>query len=305
MKKYIFNWIGVIAICAISSSFNSFSNNYKSITRSTSINKFATIKNSNLIEVAKDKLAGSQVLVYTKNGKGYVHDNIASAVACIQQLGKTNNFKVDVSDDPTVFSEANLKKYQLLIFTSTNNDVFDNDEQRVQFRRYIEAGGGFVGVHSVTGTERNWTWFKMMLGETFSWHAKFQKFSIKNLAPTHPSMKGVPSLWTKEDECYFGKELYPGIHVLMAHDLSSLDTTQKATIVKNAGSFANYYPAVWYQHFEGGNIWVTALGHAKENYQEPTYINHLLQGIKYIANQYNGLNYKNAIAVNRDDQLKK
>jgi type 1 glutamine amidotransferase len=253
----------------------------------------------------KDKLTGSHVLVYTKNGKGYVHDNIASAVACIQALGKSNNFIVDVSDNATVFTEANLKKYNLLIFTSTNNDVFDNDEQRVQFRRYIEAGGGFVGVHSVTGTERNWTWFKMMLGETFSWHASFQKFSIKNLAPNHPSMKGVPSLWTKEDECYFGKELYPGIHVLMAHDLSSLDPSQKEMIVKNAGSFANYYPAVWYQNFEGGNIWVTALGHAKENYQEPTYINHLLQGIKYIANQYNGINYKNAIAITRDDQLKK
>lgn len=305
MKKFIFYWIAFIAICATSSSFISFSTNYSIETRSNSIIKVAAINQINLNENVKDKLAGSQVLVYTKNGKGYVHDNIASAVACIQQLGKTNNFKVDVTDDPGVFNEANLKKYQLLIFTSTNNDVFDNDEQRVQFRRYIEAGGGFVGVHSVTGTERNWTWFKMMLGETFSWHASFQKFSIKNLAPSHPSMKGVPSLWTKEDECYFGKDLYPGIQVLMAHDLSSLDTTQKAMIIKNAGSFANYYPAVWYQHFEGGNIWVTALGHAKENYQEPTYINHLLQGIKYIANQYNGLNYKNAIAVTRDDQLKK
>ena len=293
----------LIALCC--SSFISSSTSYKNATRSNSIIKATTNNHFNLNEVVKDKLAGSQVLVYTKNGKGYVHDNIASAVACIKQLGKTNNFKVEVSDDPSVFTEANLKKYQLLIFTSTNNDVFDNDEQRVQFRRYIEAGGGFVGVHSVTGTERNWTWFKMMLGETFSWHAKFQKFSVKNLAPSHPSMKGVPSLWTKEDECYFGKELYPGIQVLMAHDLSSLDTTQKAMIVKNADSFGNYYPAVWYQHFEGGNIWVTALGHAKENYQEPTYINHLLQGIKYIANQYNGLNYKNAIAVTRDDQLKK
>jgi type 1 glutamine amidotransferase len=252
----------------------------------------------------KDKLTGSHVLVYTKNGKGYVHDNIASAVACIQALGKSNNFIVDVSDNATVFTEANLKKYNLLIFTSTNNDVFENDDQRVQFRRYIEAGGGFVGVHSVTGTERNWTWFKMMLGETFSWHAKFQKFSIKNLAPTHPSMKGVPSLWTKEDECYFGKELYPGIQVLMAHDLSTLDTTQNDMITKNAGSYAHYYPAVWYQNFEGGHIWVTALGHAKENYQEPTYINHLLQGIKFIANQYNGLNYNNAHAIRRDDHLK-
>ncbi|NJO25014.1 MAG: ThuA domain-containing protein, partial [Bacteroidia bacterium] len=122
-----------------------------------------------------DNLKNSLVLVYTKNGKGYVHDNIASAVACIQQLGAANNFKVDTSDNPAVFTEANLKKYTLLIFASTNNDVFDTDEQRVAFRRYIEAGGGFVGVHSVTGTERRWKWFKMMIGETFSWHAKFQK----------------------------------------------------------------------------------------------------------------------------------
>lgn len=296
-------YISLIALCC--NSFISSSKNHETADSSNAIIKATTTNQISLNKIVKDKLAGSQVLVYTKNGKGYVHDNIASAVACIQQLGKTNNFKVDVTDDPSVFSEANLKKYQLLIFTSTNNDVFDNDDQRVQFRRYIEAGGGFVGVHSVTGTERNWTWFKMMLGETFSWHASFQKFSIKNLATTHPSMKGVPSLWTKEDECYFGKELYPGIQVLMAHDLSSLDTTQKALIFKNAGSFANYYPAVWCQNFEGGNIWVTALGHAKENYQEPTYINHLLQGIKYIANQFNGLNYKNAAAVTRDDQLKK
>ena len=305
MKNILQNNIFLFLIAVCCSSFISSSTSYKNADRSNAIIKAARSNQINFNEVVKDKLAGSQILVYTKNGKGYVHDNIASAVNCIQNLGKENNFKVDVSDDPSVFTEANLKKYQLLIFTSTNNDVFNNDEQRVQFRRYIEAGGGFVGVHSVTGTERNWTWFKMMLGETFSWHAKFQKFSIKNLAPSHPSMKGVPSLWTKEDECYFGKELYPGIQVLMAHDLSSLDTTQKEMIVKNAGSFANYYPAVWYQHFEGGNIWVTALGHAKENYQEPTYINHLLQGIKYIANQFNGLDYKNAIAVTRDDELKK
>jgi type 1 glutamine amidotransferase len=251
----------------------------------------------------KDKLKNSKVLVYTKNGKGYVHDNIASAVASIKEMGVENHFTVDVSDDPSVFTEANLKNYQFLIFTSTNNDVFDTDNQRVQFRRYIEAGGGFVGVHSVTGTERNWTWFKMMLGETFSWHANFQKFSIKKLDNTHPSMQGVPAIWEREDECYFGKELYPGIKVLMAHQLSSLNPSQTDLIQKNAGSYANYFPAVWYQQFDGGNIWVTALGHSKESYQDPVYKNHLLQGIRFIANQFKGLDYSKAHAITRDDAL--
>lgn len=303
MKKLYKFWTGVFAFCILNCSFK-FVSNYNPSENSISASTPKVISSSNTKLIDTDKLIGSHVLVYTKNGKGYIHDNIAAAVACIQALGKANKFNVDVSDDPNVFNEANLKKYNLLIFTSTNNDVFDNDDQRVQFRRYIESGGGFVGVHSVTGTERNWTWFKMMLGETFSWHAKYQKFSIKNLAPNHPSMKGVPILWTKEDECYFGKELYPGMHVLMAHDLTSLDASQKELIVKNAGSFANYYPAVWYQNFEGGHIWITALGHAKENYQDPTFMNHLLQGIKFIANQCNGLNYNNAHANNRDDQLK-
>src|SRR5215207_2005737 len=143
-------------------------------------------------------LKNIKVLVYTKNGKGYVHDNIPFAVKCIQKLGLEHGFKVDVSDTPVVFTESNLKQYTLLLFPSTNNDVFDTDEQRLVFRRYIESGGGFVGLHSVTGTERNWKWFKMMVGGSFSWHAKNQRFQVKVIEPTHPSMQGLPKVWERK-----------------------------------------------------------------------------------------------------------
>lgn len=136
-----------------------------------------------------------KVLVYSKNGKGYVHENIPYAVKSIQDLGVKHGFKVDTSSNPGVMTAANLQQYTMLIFPSTNNDVFDTDAQRLAFRRYIEAGGGFVGLHSVTGTERNWRWFKMMLGGTFSWHAKFQKFTVRVIDPNHPSMKW-PAVWS-------------------------------------------------------------------------------------------------------------
>lgn len=255
--------------------------------------------------VSPNKLKGSVVLVYIKNGKGYVHDNIPSAVNCLKELAIQEKFIVEISDDPAVFSEENLKKYQLIVFTSTNNDVFDTDAQRLAFRHYIEAGGGFVGVHSVTGTERNWTWFKMMLGESFSWHARFQAFSLKKIDKTHPSMMGVPDQWTREDECYFGKELFPGMRVLMVHEVNSLNPADSVNIKKNMGTFSQYYPAVWYQQFEGGNIWVTTLGHSKESYQDATYRNHLLQGLSYIASQYKGLDFSKATSLSKDDPLKK
>lgn len=246
------------------------------------------------------------VLVYTKNGKGYVHDNISSAVDCIQKLGKEHGFKVDTSGNPSIMTESNLAQYSMLIFPSTNNDVFDTDKERLSFRHYIESGGGFIGIHSVTGTERNWKWFKMMLGGTFAWHAKFQTFTIKVIDSEHPSMKGLPKVWVKEDECYFAKELYPGSKALMVHDLSTLntsDTTQKKDITKYAGTFAELYPSVWTNDFDGGHTWCTVYGHAKIDYSDPVYVQHLFQGIRFIASEFKGLDFKKAYADTRDSPV--
>jgi type 1 glutamine amidotransferase len=248
-----------------------------------------------------------KVLVYTKNGKGYVHDNIPSAVAAIQKLGKQHGFIVDTSANPAVMTEQNLKQYTMLIFPSTNNDVFDIDAQRLAFRRYIQAGGGFVGIHSVTGTERNWKWFKMMMGGSFAWHAKFQKFTIRVIDPAHPSIQGLPKVWEKEDEFYFAKELYPGTKIILVNDVSTLntaDTTQKNLIMKHAGTFAELYPACWTNDFDGGHTWFTTLGHHKQDYSDPTYVQHILQGIRYVASQVKKIDFSKAYADSRDTPVR-
>lgn len=258
---------------------------------------------------AKDEVNWKKVkvLVYTKNGKGYVHENVPYAVRCIEKLGQQYGFKVDTANDASVMTEANLKQYTLLIFPSTNNDVFDTDVQRLAFRRYIEAGGGFVGIHSVTGTERNWKWFKMMLGGTFAWHAKFQKFKVKIIDPAHPSMQGLPKVWEKEDECYFAKELYPGPKALLAHDITSLntsDSTQKNLIIKNAGGYAELYPAAWTYDYDGGHTWCTVLGHDKKDYVDPVYVQHIFQGIRFVASQVKAPDFTKAYADSRDTPVR-
>src|SRR5690606_40481805 len=67
-----------------------------------------------------------------------------SSDVCSSDL-EQHGFSVDATDDPTVFTDENLKKYDALVFSNTNNDVFDTDAQRVALMRYIQAGGGFVG----------------------------------------------------------------------------------------------------------------------------------------------------------------
>lgn len=245
-----------------------------------------------------------KVLVYTKNGKGYVHDNIESAVKAVQKLGVEKGFSVVASDDPATFNEENLKQFTFLVFASTNNDVFDTNEQRLAFRKYIQAGGGFVGLHSAVGTERNWVWFKMMVGGSFAWHPKFQSLSLKVIDPSHASATNVPFIWTKEDECYFMKDMYPGIKVFLAHDLTSLRKDEAEKIKLTSGSFDRFYPAAWYQHFDGGTIWVTTLGHDKKDYADATYLNHVFQGMHFVAIHAQKRDATKVYAKNIDDEVR-
>jgi len=90
--------------------------------------------------------AEPRVLVYQKNGKGFVHDNLAASAVAIRELGKLNGFDVDVSTNPAVFADGTLKIYQALIFANSNNEAFENEEQRAVFQRFIRGGGGFMGI---------------------------------------------------------------------------------------------------------------------------------------------------------------
>jgi uncharacterized protein len=252
---------------------------------------------------AEVKWKNVKVLVYTKNGKGYVHENIESSVKGIQKLGQEKGFTVVTSDDPSIFTSENLKQFTFLLFSNTNNDVFDTNEQRLAFRQYIEAGGGFVGLHSALGTERNWTWFKMLLGGSFAWHPKFQPLTLKVIDASHASAKNLPSNWKKEDELYFLKEMYPGINVILAHDLTSVkEDEEKAKAA--AGFFNRYYPAAWYQHYDGGTVWITTLGHDKKDYEDPTYLNHILQGMQFVASHTMKKDFSKAYAKEIDEPIK-
>jgi type 1 glutamine amidotransferase len=238
------------------------------------------------------------VLVYTKNGKGYVHENRAACSAAIQQIGKQYGFLVDVSDDAASITEENLKKYTLLIFNNTNNETFDTDEQKVAFMRYVQAGGGFVGIHSATGSERSWPWFKRLIGASFLRHAKHQPFKEIIIDDTHPSTAFLPKIWQQNDECYFFKDYNPDIHVLIVHNLSSLEDNDKPTYYGGTSS-----PSAWYHEFDGGRQWYTSLGHDSATYSNPEFQKHILGGIIWVIGKNKPLDYNKARAKTPNDPL--
>ena len=227
--------------------------------------------------------AEQRVLVYQKNGKGYVHDNLAASATAIREQGAQHGFSVDVSTNAAVFTDQTLKRYRALIFANSNNEAFDNDEQRAAFQRYIRRGGGFVGIHSSTGSERQWNYFQQVQGAKFFRHAPLQKFTAKVLDSNHPATAHLGSTWERTDECYFFTNINPNIRVLLAADTTTLSD---AKLESAPGQKLNgVFPLAWHHEFDGGRQFYTSLGHKIEHYSDPVFRQHLLAAIQWVIGE--------------------
>jgi type 1 glutamine amidotransferase len=235
--------------------------------------------------IENGNLTGKRVLVYTRNGKGYVHQNIPASIAALRQLGREHGFTVVATEDAGVFTEAELSEYDVLVFSNTNNDIFATPEQEAAFRDYVAGGGGFVGIHSASGSERDADWFARILGGRFHRHAKRQDFDVAVVDYDHPSTDFLPPTWhIRDDECYYLKRLNPAMHVLLAADLTTVtDSLGKADYP--ADTFGDRFPVSWCHAVGRGRSWYTSLGHRDEHYRDPLFLRHILGGIRWAAGE--------------------
>jgi len=215
----------------------------------------------------------AHVLVFSKTA-GYRHtEAIQVGKNVFLDLGEKYNFLVDTTEDASVFNEENLKKYRAIIFLNVSGEVL-NTEQRNSLKRYIEAGGGFMGIHGSTDAERDWPWYGKLIGAYFESHpsdpnVREGTYVIQD--KNHPATKFLPDTWERRDEFYDFKKVNPDINVLIEIDESTYQT----------GS-TGIHPAVWYHEFDGGRSFYTAMGHTRETYEEPLFVQTLWGGLKYV-----------------------
>ncbi len=214
----------------------------------------------------------SRVLVFSKTA-GFRHSSIGVGIAAVKKLGQENGFSVDATEDAGAFTSKNLARYRAVVFLNTTGDVLDAAQQD-DFERYIQAGGGYVGIHSATDTEYDWPWYGRLAGAYFNGHPgnpNVRKGTYRVLDKNHPSTEGFPDRWDREDEFYNFKSIDPTIHVLVDIDEKSYD----------GGTNGDHHPMSWYHDFDGGRAWYTNMGHTEATFSEPLFLRHLLGGLRY------------------------
>ncbi|WP_460514240.1 ThuA domain-containing protein [Cyclobacterium sediminis] len=230
-----------------------------------------------------------KVLVFSKTN-GFYHESIPDGNQAIIDLGKQNGIVVDTTTNAKMFTEEILKEYSSVIFLNTTGDVLNNAQQ-AEFERYIQAGGGFVGVHSAADTEYSWDWYGKMVGGYFTDHPgindphpNVQEGELTIIDKNNNTTSFLPETWTRTDEWYSYKNFNPDVNVLISLDEDSYQ----------GGADMGDHPIAWYQEYDGGRAFYTGGGHTRGSYKEELFLKHLLEGIKYAIGENKKLNYANA-----------
>jgi cytochrome c len=234
----------------------------------------------------KVKAPSTKILVFCKTA-GYHHNSIGYGIPAIQKLGAGNGYAVDTTTNGANFNDDNLKQYAAVVFLSTTGNVL-NGVQQAAFERYIQAGGGFVGVHAAADCEYEWPWYGKLVGAYFDSHPgpkNIREAVVEVTDKSQPATAGFPDRWKRTDEWYNYRNIYPDLKVLAYLDETSYEGGTNGT-----------HPITWYHEFDGGRAFYTGCGHTEASYTEPLFLKHLEGGIKYAIGDAKKLDYSKAYA---------
>lgn len=204
----------------------------------------------------------NRILIFAKSNTG--QQAAEEGMKALAAYASKKNIAADTTTNPAYFAEDSLKRYGTVVFLHTSQDVL-NTRQQNEIERFVQAGGGLVGVHAPGSSQYQWPWYNTMLGAAYI----HQPDSL--LATTDVTMQvvgeekeltdGLQKSWKQQDALYRMDSLTPDAHVLV-------EAQQKV-------------PVSWYREYDGGRMFYTAAGGTAESYKNENFLQHVVGGIKY------------------------
>jgi cytochrome c len=258
----------------------------------------------NVLPVARDPSARFRILIYSRT-VGFRHSSIDEGIAALNLLGTQQGIQVDEAEEPTLFTDEVLGRYDVVVFLSTTSDVL-NPEQEAALERFVRSGRGWVGIHSATDTEYRWTnlvdavtglsWYGKLTGGFFRNHPNgTPTATVVTEDAEHHSTRHLPARWTRVDEWYnYQSPLLPnvngggvdystrnsGVHVLLTMDESTYNEADGSDGTGGTPNVADDHPISWCQLYDGGRMWYTGMGHTEASFLDADFMKHILGGLE-------------------------
>jgi type 1 glutamine amidotransferase len=212
------------------------------------------------------------LMVYSHTN-GYRHQAIPDGIAALRALGRTHGWTVEATEDSTAFRRDRLSQVDVVVFLNTSGDVLGPQGQDA-LRRFVENGGGYVGVHAAADTEYDWPWYGRLVGAYFEGHPEIQEATLRVEDAGHPATRPLDRTWVHRDEWYnYRSNPRDSVRVLLTLDESTYE----------GGTMGDDHPITWCRTLGDGRAWYTGLGHTPESYADADVRALLTGGVRWAA----------------------
>lgn len=213
----------------------------------------------------------------------------AEAARVFPQLAEQHGWDFSQASDSAIFTDEGLSGIDVIIFDNNSGILLDAAEQRA-FERWVRNGGGVVGIHGACHAHKGvdetnvaeWPfWYALwgVLHQTGPRDGPSGRRGYADWIVMEPSSEEwtdqLPPRWQLEKvEWYFWN-----YHANYAEKT----VIATAEVQANQPGLPSPYPVTWCARFEGGSVWYTNMGHYAENFHQPEFIRHLVDGINWVA----------------------
>lgn len=227
-----------------------------------------------------------RVLVFSKTS-GYRHASIPAGISAIQALASSsqntaNAFLVTASEDAeTCFTPTSLAQYAVIVLLQCIGDFLTTDQIEA-FKHFVRAGGGVVAIHGAAAGMLDDEWYGKLIGAHFDSHPDPEPGTVIVEDAEHCIMCGCQgrSGWLDE---WYNFRTHPrenkNLKVLMRGDTGTF----------KGGKMGEDHPLVWWQEFEGGRCFFTALGHFDEAYKDEWFMDQVQRAVLWAARREDSL----------------
>lgn len=215
-----------------------------------------------------------RVAVVTESA-GFVHDVVkpvdgdSTVVKTLRELvvGRLNGeFRHLPKASDLVFDEVDV-----VVFYTTGAISLDVDG----LQRFLENGGGMVGIHCATDTLAKDDTFVALIGGTFDghpWNAN-DTVTLRSIDGGHPLAVPIRQERELQEEIYQFKQFDP----------TTVRTVVKLDPDKTEKKPTRPVPVAWLKQVGEGRMVYTSLGHRQDVWEAPWYADHLVAALQIAA----------------------
>ena len=216
---------------------------------------------------------------------------------------KAAAFEVTTSKDIAWFEAENLAQFDAIILNNTcskpdHRNLFwdklretSNADSAVLMTKalaleanissYVKNGGGLLLIHGAITTQNNSEEFSRLVGGSFDYHPKQQKFQVRLEDSAHPLVQAFPAEgFSHVDEPYFYKNAYAKLDFtpLLYFNNAEIDGQRKGQELTSGKTYVS-----WIRSEEKGRVMYISPSHNAQSFDNPRLLQFYLDGLQYVA----------------------